>query len=186
MRPSTTPDVAVELAGHRVAAAVLEWRAGRPTVSAHASEPLPAGALADIVDRRRLLIAIQTYLLIVAGYWSDRNDLTKAFTKHFGEENAKRGLTTKKIPHHTDAQAYDIVYLLKQAMEKAKVTGDPSKVAAERTAIRDAMKGIRFTGVTGDNTCFNDARDAQLPGFIIEINNLQWNLFDQHAADACP
>jgi MFS family permease len=28
---------------------------------------LPAGALADIVDRRRLLIAVQTYLMIVAG-----------------------------------------------------------------------------------------------------------------------
>src|SRR5438105_12168474 len=28
---------------------------------------LPAGAIADIVDRRRLLIAIQVYLLIVAG-----------------------------------------------------------------------------------------------------------------------
>src|SRR5713101_8568169 len=28
---------------------------------------LPAGALADIVDRRRLLIAIQAYLLVVAG-----------------------------------------------------------------------------------------------------------------------
>src|SRR5438477_8663272 len=28
---------------------------------------LPAGALADIVDRRRLLIAVQSYLLIVAG-----------------------------------------------------------------------------------------------------------------------
>src|SRR6202162_4463383 len=28
---------------------------------------LPAGALADIVDRRRLLISIQVYLLIVAG-----------------------------------------------------------------------------------------------------------------------
>src|ERR1700693_1002987 len=28
---------------------------------------LPAGALADIIDRRRLLIAIQVYLLIVAG-----------------------------------------------------------------------------------------------------------------------
>src|SRR6266568_3682776 len=28
---------------------------------------LPAGALADIVDRRRLLIAVQVYLLIVAG-----------------------------------------------------------------------------------------------------------------------
>ena len=28
---------------------------------------LPAGALADIVDRRRLLIAVQVYLMIVAG-----------------------------------------------------------------------------------------------------------------------
>ena len=70
-------------------------------------------------------------------------------------------------------------------MEKAKVTADPSKVAAERTAIRDALKGIRFTGVSGDNICFNAARDARLPGFIIEIKDLKWNLFDQHPADAC-
>ncbi len=125
-------------------------------------------------------------LLIAAGYWSDRNDLTRAFTKKFAEENMKRGLTTKMIPHHTDAQAYDIVYLMKQAMEKAKVTGDPAKVVEERTAVRDALKGIRFTGVTGDNTCFNAARDAQLPGFIIEIRDLKWNLFDQHPALDCP
>lgn len=124
-------------------------------------------------------------LLIVAGFWYDRNDLTRAFTRRFGEENAKRGLVTKKIPHHTDAQAYDIVYLLKQAMEQAKITGDISKLAAERTAIRDAMKGIRFTGVTGENTCFNDQRDAQLPGFVIEIQDVKWNLFDQHPADPC-
>ena len=42
---------------------------------------------------------------------------------------------------YTDAQAYDIVYLLKQAMEKAGVTGDPSKLAQERTATRDALTG---------------------------------------------
>ncbi len=125
-------------------------------------------------------------LLIVAGYWWDRSDQTRAFTKKFAEENAKRGLEAKKIPHHTDAQAYDIVYLLKQAMEKAGVTGDKSKLTAERIAIRDAMKGIRFTGVTGDNTCFNAARDAELPGFVIEIKDLKWNLFDQHPADNCP
>ena len=125
-------------------------------------------------------------LLIVAGFWSDRNDATRAFTKKFAEENAKRGLGTKKIPHHTDAQAYDIVYLLKEAMERAKVTADPAKLTEERTAIRDAMKGIRFTGVTGDNTCFNAQRDAQLPGFVIEIKDLKWTLFDQHPADPCP
>lgn len=53
-------------------------------------------------------------------------------------------------------------------------------------SIRDAVKGIRFTGVTGDRTCFNAARDAQLPGFVIEIKNLTWNLYDQHPADPCP
>jgi branched-chain amino acid transport system substrate-binding protein len=124
-------------------------------------------------------------LLIVAGFWWDRNDATRAFTKKFGEENAKRGLVSKKIPHHTDAQAYDIVYLLKQAMEKAGVTGDPAKAAQERTAIRDTLKGIHFTGVTGDNTCFNEARDAMLPGFVIEIRDMKWNLFDQWPADPC-
>ena len=47
----------------------------------------------------------------------------------------------RRSPHHTDAQAYDIVYLLKQVMEKANITGDPAKLAAERTAIRDGLKG---------------------------------------------
>jgi branched-chain amino acid transport system substrate-binding protein len=125
-------------------------------------------------------------MIIVAGFWWDRNDATRAFTNKYNEENAKRGLTSKKIPHHTDAQAYDIVYLLKQAMEKAGVTGDPAKLAQERTAIRDALRGIRFTGVTGENTCFNTDRDAQLPGFVIEIKDLKWNLFDSWPADGCP
>ncbi len=122
-------------------------------------------------------------MIIVAGFWWDRTDATRAFTKKFAALNAQRGLEIKKIPHHTDAQAYDIVYLLKEAMEKAKVTGDPAKLTAERTAVRDALNGIKFSGVTGDNTCFNADRDARLPGFIIEIKDQKWNLFDSWAAD---
>jgi branched-chain amino acid transport system substrate-binding protein len=124
-------------------------------------------------------------MLIVAGFWWDRNDATRAFTVKYREENARRGLTQKRIPHHSDAQAYDIVYLYKQVMERANVTADPARVAAERTAIRDAMRGIRFTGVTGEDTCFDAQRDAELPGFVVEIRNLQWSLFDSHAADSC-
>lgn len=124
-------------------------------------------------------------MLIVAGFWWDRNDATRAFTRKYAEENARRGLAHKRIPHHTDAQAYDIVYLYKQVMERANVTGDPARVAAERTAIRDALHGIRFTGVTGENTCFDAQRDAELPGFVIEIRNQQWSLFDSHPADQC-
>ncbi len=124
-------------------------------------------------------------MIIVAGFWWDRNDATRAFTVKYREENARRGLAQKRIPHHSDAQAYDIVYLYKQVMERANVTGDPARVVAERTAIRDAMRGIRFTGVTGENTCFDAQRDAELPGFVVEIRNLQWSLFDTHPADDC-
>lgn len=124
-------------------------------------------------------------MLIVAGFWWDRNDATRAFTAKYREENARRGLAQKRIPHHSDAQAYDAVFLCKAAMERAQVTGDGAKLAAERTAIRDALRGIRFTGVTGENTCFDAARDAELPGFIIEIKNQAWSLFDQFAADTC-
>jgi branched-chain amino acid transport system substrate-binding protein len=124
-------------------------------------------------------------MLIVAGFWWDRNDATRAFTRKYAEENARRGLTTKRIPHHSDAQAYDTAFLLKQAMERAQVTGETARLAAERTAIRDALRGIRFTGVTGEDTCFDQARDAELPGFIVEIRNQSWSLFDQFPADSC-
>ncbi len=124
-------------------------------------------------------------MIIVAGFWWDRNDATRAFTRKYAEENAKRGLTSKRIPHHSDAQAYDIVYLMKQAAERAQVTGEASRIAAERTAFRDALRGIRFTGVTGEDTCFDAARDAELPGFIIEIRNQAWSLFDSFPADTC-
>lgn len=124
-------------------------------------------------------------MLIVAGFWWDRNDATRAFTRKYAEENARRGLTSKRIPHHSDAQAYDIVYLMKQAGERARVTGEASRIAAERTAFRDALRGISFTGVTGENTCFDAARDAELPGFIIEIKNQAWSLFDSFPADTC-
>lgn len=125
-------------------------------------------------------------MLIVASFWWDRTDATRAFTQRYAEENARRGLTQKRIPHHVDAQGYDTVYLLKQAMEAAGVTGDPARLSAERTAIRDALRGIRFSGITGENTCFDAAGDAELPGFVIEIRDMQWNLFDSFEANACP
>ncbi len=45
LRESAAPAVAVEIASARVSAATLEWRGGQPVVAAHASEPLPEGAL---------------------------------------------------------------------------------------------------------------------------------------------
>jgi Tfp pilus assembly PilM family ATPase len=45
LRESVAPAAAVEIATGRVSAASLEWRGGQPVVAAHATEPLPDGAL---------------------------------------------------------------------------------------------------------------------------------------------
>ncbi len=45
LRRTPAPTVAVEIARHSVAAASLEVRGGSPVIAAHASEPLPGGAL---------------------------------------------------------------------------------------------------------------------------------------------
>lgn len=122
--------------------------------------------------------------LFASGFWYKLNAETRAFSAKFDVEVKKRGLK-RPFPHHVDAQAYDIVYLFKQAMEKAKVTGDPDKRKAERTAIRDALNGIIFSGITGKNVCFDANGDAELPGYIIEIKGNQWTLFDKYPADKC-
>ena len=54
------------------------------------------------------------------------------------EAAAKLGIK-KPFPHHVDVSAYDTMYVLKAAMESAEITGDPAKLAAERTAIRDTL-----------------------------------------------
>jgi branched-chain amino acid transport system substrate-binding protein len=122
-------------------------------------------------------------MLFVSGFWRNHNDKTKEFSARFIEAMAKRGI--KKLgPHHVDAQAYDTVFLLKQAIESSRVTGDPGKLAAERIAVRDAMKGIKFSGVLGDNICFTGS-DAELPGYVIELRNADWTLFDEFPPDQC-
>jgi len=68
LRDSSGPDVAVELTAHRVSAASLENRPGTPVVSAHATEPLPPGALVpsltapNIQNRQAVLDAVSRVL----------------------------------------------------------------------------------------------------------------------------
>lgn len=122
-------------------------------------------------------------MIFVSGFWSHRDKQAEDFSARFVKAMAAKGFT-KLGPHHVDAQAYDTVYLLKDAIERSKVTGAADKVDEERIALRDALKGINFSGVVGDNICFNGG-DAELPGYIIEIRNAQWSLFDSFPPDAC-
>ncbi len=116
-------------------------------------------------------------------YWYKLNKRTREFAAKYVAENKKRGME-KPFPHHVDAAAYDIVYVYKDAMERAGVTGDKSKLKAERTAIRDALRTTKYSGIVGD-ICFEKTGDAQLGAFIIELKGGQWTLLDSHPPAPC-
>ena len=105
--------------------------------------------------------------LYVSWFYSDANDKARKFTAAFNAENAARGID-KSGPHHVDASAYDIIYLLEQAIREKQLTGDPARIKDERAALRDALQTIRFEGVSG-RTHFNDDHDAILPLYAIEV-----------------
>lgn len=121
--------------------------------------------------------------LLVAGFWKGFNEASQKFNDTFVEETGKRGIH-KLGAHHSDAQAYDTVHLLKQVMEAAGVTGDPAKLAEEREAIVANMKGITFSGILGNDICFV-GNDAELPGYVIEIKGGEWTKFAEAPADKC-
>ena len=118
-------------------------------------------------------------------FYYDLNDKSRTFSKKFVAAAAKAGI--KKLwPHHVDVSAYDTMYVLKAAMEAAKVTGDPSKVIAERTAIRDTLGKLTYDNlVIGDGICFDKFGDAQLPAYIMTMKNKKWELLDQYAPLPC-
>ena len=121
--------------------------------------------------------------IYVSWYWWDANDRTRSFERKFLEETKKRGIN-KTGAHHVDASAYDIVYVLADAMKRAKVTGDPSKVKAERNAIREALPKTQISGVSGD-ICFDKDHDAELGAYIIGVKGGKRYLVDSHPADKC-
>ena len=122
-------------------------------------------------------------MLYAAWFWWDRDDASRSFTEKFNAENKKRGIE-KSGPHHVDASAYDIVYILKAAIEATGATGEADKLKEERTAIRDALSSLVHEGVSG-TICFYRNGDAELPAYIIEINDGDISLVDSHPANEC-
>lgn len=121
--------------------------------------------------------------MMVAGFWKGFSPASQKFNDDFVAASEKRGIH-KLGAHHSDAQAYDTFFLMKQIMEAAKVTGDADKLDAEREAVVAAMKGVKFNGVLGNDICFA-GNDAELPGYVIEIKGGQWTKFDEAPANKC-
>jgi len=121
--------------------------------------------------------------VFVTYYWYKRDKKSADFAKKFVTENKKRGIE-KPFPHHVDASAYDTVHMLAQVMRQLKVTGAKDKLKSERTAIRDALKTVVYNGVIG-KVCFEKTGDAQLPGYVLTMENSEWKLLDSHKSLPC-
>lgn len=112
-------------------------------------------------------------------YYHKLNDRVLAFQEKFAAATKAQGLS-KTIPQHADVSAYDIVFILAEAMRRAGTTGDPDKLAAERTAIRDqltTMKSWNFEGVIG-REYFGPEGDALMPTYVVQIDGGDFTLLD--------
>ena len=121
--------------------------------------------------------------VFITYFYYDRDERSRTFSRKFVEAAAKLGIK-KPFPHHVDVSAYDTMYVLKSVMEAAKVTGDPAKLAAERTAIRDTLGKLKYDGLIG-NICFESNGDAQLPGYVLTMKDKKWVLLDEHKSLPC-
>ena len=121
--------------------------------------------------------------VFITYFYYDRDERSRTFSRKFVEVAAKLGIK-KPFPHHVDVSAYDTMYVLKAAMESAKITGDPSKLAAERTAIRDTLGKLTYDGLIG-KICFESTGDAQLPGYVLTMKDRKWVLLEEHPSLPC-
>ena len=79
--------------------------------------------------------------LYVGSPWSASNATPEnsKFIKAYSEKY-------KVVPDQFAAQSYDAMYIAAQALKSVKITGN---LAADRTALRDALPNVKWTGATG-------------------------------------
>lgn len=114
-------------------------------------------------------------------FFADLNDNTRKFAAEF-TRRAKAANMERQLPAQFDAATYDIVLYYAWAMREAKVTGDPKRLAEERTAIRDALKRMRNFPALEGAVSFGADNDALKPVYVQEVRNGKWVLLETHAA----
>ena len=100
---------------------------------------------------------------------SAEDELTQNFVAKYQE-------LYKDVPNQFAADAYDGVYIIKQAIEQAGVTPDMD-ASAICDAMKEAMTQIEFTGVTGNITWTAEGEPTKDPMAVI-IKNGVYELMD--------
>ena len=114
-------------------------------------------------------------------FYADLNDRTKAFEASFIKQ-AKAGGIDRTAAAQFDAATYDIVLIYAQAMKNAKVTGEPAKLAEERTAIRDEIRKMKDFPALEGAISFDANGDALKPVYVTEMKDSKWTLLESYPA----
>ncbi len=119
--------------------------------------------------------------IIPTAFYSGISDKAKRFDAEFVKRAKAAGIERSGATQF-EAATYDIVLFYAHAMKEGKVTGDLGKLAAERTAIRDALRAMQDFPALEGPISFGKNGDAVKPVYILEMENSAWKLIDQHAA----
>jgi len=119
--------------------------------------------------------------VIPTTFYSGVSDKAKKFEDEF-VKRAKAAGIERTAASQFDAAAYDIVLFYAHAMKEGKVTGDPAKLAAQRTAIRDVLRAMPAYQALEGPISFGKNGDALKPVYIIEMQGGKWNLIATHPA----
>jgi branched-chain amino acid transport system substrate-binding protein len=115
-------------------------------------------------------------------FYSELNDRARVFQTEFAKRAKAAGLD-RTTAAQFDASTYDIVLFYAAAMKQAKVTGDASKLAAERTAIKDELRKIKNFPALEGAVSFGANGDALKPVYVIQLQAGRWTLIDQFAPE---
>jgi branched-chain amino acid transport system substrate-binding protein len=117
--------------------------------------------------------------LVTVTFFSGRDDArTKKFVQDFLALAKERKLPEILPPSQFDSASYDVVYIYAEAMRRAKVTGEPGKLAAERRAIRDALAGLKDFNALEGTISMGPERDMLKPVYVLEARDGAWKFFD--------
>jgi branched-chain amino acid transport system substrate-binding protein len=114
-------------------------------------------------------------------FYSGVSDKAKKFEGEMIKRSKAAGIDRSGVSQF-DAATYDIVLLYANAMKQANVTGDPAKLAADRTAIRDALRAMNDFAALEGPISFGKNGDALKPVYITEMQGGRWTLIGTHPA----
>lgn len=103
-------------------------------------------------------VAVADGVMVMTPFAASSTDpKSAAFTKAYGE------LTGGEVPNQFAADAYDAVYAIKAAMEKANITDASMSASDMCDLIKVAMTEITLDGVTGTTTWGADGEPTKAP-----------------------